>query len=258
MTARNKLTERVCLFLAVITLLTVFVSSAVLSASADDGTDVRFRVVLPNDRVWRLVSCTLSVTRYTDGSYSTPMVDDEGFNYVYFIRKVYRDNYWQKTVDTLPPGFYRITNVSFDNSWDRICNGESDGFEVKGDKMTVYVGAHETGKTVEMPEQWLVYGEDTQEFGIWATKDESSDPPTESSEDDYSLSPLESEDTEVVPDNRESSVPNEQISSVVVPDSSDDVGRDGGIHPGTIVILVILVLAIIACAIVIYRTRHPS
>lgn len=258
MTERNRLSKGISLFLVVVTLLTVVALSATISVSADDNTEVRFRVVLPNDRVWRLVSCTLSVTRYTDNTYTTPMVDDEGFNYVYFIRKVYRDNYWQRTVDTLPHGFYKVTNVSFDNSWDRICYGETDGFEIKGDKMTVYVGAHETGKTVEMPEQWLVYGEDTQEFGIWASKEESSEEPSESSDEDYSLPPLESEDTEVVPDDRESSVPNEQISSVVVPDSSDGAENRGGLHPGTIVILVVLVFAIIACAIVIYRTRHPN
>lgn len=149
-----------------------------VNALADDTTDVNFRFIL-NDYM-SYASCSVYVSEFETAD------SDIALNR--FTFSVSRTEMWERKLQ-LTPGFYEITYVSILGSWDATVFGSTERFEVKGDKMTVYVGVDNENDPVQMPEQWVVYGEDNQEFHIWDgtpgyrndeddTKPDDTEPPT--------------------------------------------------------------------------------
>lgn len=237
--------------------MSIMCVSFVLVGNAESSiTEVTFRIVLEREKVSKLAEANITLCRYTDNTYSSPMQGEYG-DIIYRINNIPRESPWQITVKGLPRGYYKIIDVNFSNNWKISFDVDEPCFEVKGDKMTVYIGSPEKGNTVDMPEQWLVYGEDDQNFGIWAEEDESGAESQESGVSyEYSLPPLtNSEDGEVV---EEASAISREDASVIEPEQSEGAsssGKSGGVHPGTIVILCLLFVTIIVCGIYIAKQK---
>ncbi len=128
-------------------------------------TDVNFRIVLKNTMSERY--CTVTLWRYDSMTAEEPS-HDESFDSSF---PIYGDRNWQKKI-SLEPGFYEVIGVSIPSLNPKNIRGSSERFEVKGKEMTVYVATDCAEDPVDMPENWLIYGEDNQNFYIWATKTE--------------------------------------------------------------------------------------
>jgi hypothetical protein len=158
------------------------------------------------------------------------------------IFSIMRESNWEQAI-MLNPGFYEVTYVGINGDWKAELSGASERFEVKGDKMTVYIAVDSDEKPAQMPPNWLVYGEDKQDFGIWNPSSEdpifgnpsvTSTPESESS----SIEELPSTNTDVEeasgPD-RNSEPP--QTSHVSVDAPSDE--QSTSVKVGNIVFVVI-------------------
>lgn len=223
--------------------------------AADSNPKITFRIVLPRDRVGKLAECSITLYQYADDTYSEPLKSQYGGLITYRISGIIREAPWQKTVTSIPPGYYSVSNVTFANCWDTDYDGFTEGFEVKGDEMTVYIGTPKKGETVEMPDQWVVYGKDTQNFGIWAVDEESSEGDTASR--DYPLPPLAVEsDGEVIEEERPSSAPHVETS--IADEEETTSKKKSGPHPGTVVVLCLLLVTIIGCGVYLGRQRRAS
>ena len=125
-------------------------------AHADGGTTVNFRLVL--SRYMNYASCQVFIEQYENMT-SKDCIGTRQLS-------IGRTDLWQGEIE-LEPGFYQVTYVSVLGSWDARDSGSTERFEVKGDKMTVYVAVDTDDKPAELPPQWLVYGEDDQKFHLW-------------------------------------------------------------------------------------------
>ena len=119
-------------------------------------TSVTFRVSLKN---WgNYASANVYLYRYASLEDKEQMDEVQSFS-------IYRNNKWQ-TTKLIEPGYYAAF-TSPNNAMGKNTSCFTSIFEVKGDKMTVYMCNNIDEAIAPCPEQWLVYGEDTQEFYIW-------------------------------------------------------------------------------------------
>lgn len=123
---------------------------------AEDETDVNFRLVLP--KYLSYASCAVYLDKYESMTSDIP-IDSTQFS-------IGRTDFWERNLK-LPPGCYQVSCVSVVGSWSAMESGVTERFEVKGDKMTVYIAVDTKDNPAPMPDQWLVYGEDKQIFHIW-------------------------------------------------------------------------------------------
>lgn len=160
--------------------------------AAADTTQVTFRVVSLHhlSTAW----CNVFLSQYPD---MTSMMDisDGSFKPQFTISRIAN---WEYTLE-LNPGFYEIRVVLPGLTDDPVVS-DTPRFEVKGDKMTVYICAEDSVEKVPRPDEWLVYGEDSQDFFIWA--DES-----DASSEDTSPDINTSVDVESLPEFDNSNVP---------------------------------------------------
>lgn len=123
---------------------------------AEGESVVNFRLVLPKYMTYS--SCSVYLDKY-DSMSSTESIDSTQFS-------ISRTGLWQREIQ-LEPGYYQVSYVSVIGSWSSMESGLTERFEVKGDKMTVYIAVDTKDNPAPMPDQWLVYGEDKQIFHIW-------------------------------------------------------------------------------------------
>lgn len=163
-------------------------------------------------------SCNVILSRFANATDTTPIDPGNAPTNL----SILRGRNWQLTLN-LPDGFYEVSSVTMTGNWDNPVFGRSPRFEVKGDSVTVYVAVENLNSPAPMPENWLVYGEDNQNFHIWAetTSDDNTTGPTPGvdtttppSVDTGDLPDVPTGDTDIItmtPD-----------TSVVVPDTSDE------------------------------------
>lgn len=191
-----------CIILTLLLVATITVPA--LAATEDTLTPVTFRLSLYN--YLSGASCEVSLSRFANATDETPI--DSGIAPSYFsMQRAYN---WELTLP-LPDGFYEVTYVSMTGNWENYICGHSPRFEVKGDEVTVYIAVDNPKYPAPMPENWLVYGEDTQNFYIW---DEST---TEMTTPD---STPESKPVETQPLPEISSGDNNEITTLSPPDTS--------------------------------------
>lgn len=123
---------------------------------AEGESVVNFRLVLPKYMTYS--SCSVYLDKY-DSMSSTVPIDSTQFS-------ISRTGLWQREIQ-LEPGYYQVSYVSVVGSWSAMESGVTERFEVKGDKMTVYIAVDTKDNPAKMPDQWLIYGEDKQIFHIW-------------------------------------------------------------------------------------------
>lgn len=146
--------QRICaLCFALMIMLGCLTTGTALAAG---GTEVNIRLVL-NDYT-SYASCSVMLEKY-DSMTSKEAIDTQKVS-------IGRTDFWERKV-SLEPGFYEIVHVSVLGAWSATEVGSTERFEVKGNKMTVYVAVDNDEKPAELPPQWLVYGEDNQKFHLW-------------------------------------------------------------------------------------------
>lgn len=126
------------------------------TALADTTTDVNIRLILPQYGAY--ASCSVLLEQYETMESTEPIATKQV--------SIGRVEIWERTVP-LEPGYWRIVDVFVLGSWSAMEYGDTERFEVKGDKMTVYVGVDTDEYPAKMPPQWLIYGEDTQKWWLW-------------------------------------------------------------------------------------------
>ena len=122
----------------------------------EHGANVTFRLVLA--KYMSYASCNMRLVQYENAD-SDIIISENRIT-------VGRTGLWEREI-VLQPGHYQVTSIFVNGAWDAQESGSSPRFEVKGDKMTVYVAVDSEEQRVQMPDQWLVYGEDQQQFHLW-------------------------------------------------------------------------------------------
>lgn len=146
-------------FLIVLVCTIMLLITLVTPVLAENETSVNFRTVLWGPM--KYANCSVWVAQYASPTDDTPI---NSFSFA-----VSRVDNWQFT-KKMSPGYYKVTFVSIEGQWQSPIFGHTDMFEVHGDKMTVYIAVQDDDDPVNMPDEWLVYGEDTQNFYIWETE----------------------------------------------------------------------------------------
>lgn len=232
-------TKRLSTLLLTLILLLTMLSS--ITAFAAPTTAVNIRIVLRNPM--KYAACTAYLERYDSMSSQEAIAEQQ--------IPVQRIDNWEKEVQ-LEPGFYQVVYVGVVGGWEIEILGTSERFEVKGDKMTVYVGVDNDEKPVTMPPNWLVYGEDDQNFGVWADDyPPNMDPstPTEPSDPTTPTPPVEdlpNPDTGVEKDpnapnhGSKPTIPDQDIPKAENPKESPSVQVGNAIFYGLIAIILIV------------------
>lgn len=127
-----------------------------LTAFADTTTDVNIRLILPQYGTY--ASCSVLLEQYETMTSPEPISTRQV--------SIGRVEIWERTIP-LKQGCWKIADVFVLGSWSAMEYGNTERFEVKGDKMTVYVGVDTDEHPAKMPPQWLIYGEDTQKWWLW-------------------------------------------------------------------------------------------
>lgn len=245
-------------------ILMVFIAVVILCTSmfgitafaAEQTTDVNFRLVLGN--TMQYASCSVKLERYATATSQEPLEDDS-FNGYFSIK---RTNSWEHTMK-LEPGFYEIAFVSVVGGWDSDIFGKTERFEVKGDQMTVYVAVENEKEKVPMPPNWLVYGEDTQDFYIWADEIQNPTEPTDPSTPDEPTEPTEPGTAPSLPGDvdigvEEGSSPERPTSSggsTIAPTNPTEPEQQLSAKIGDVVFYVIIFGILITCIILLKRLQ---
>lgn len=138
---------------ALILMLCCFLQPA---AMADTTTEVNIRLILPQYGAY--ASCSVLLEQYETMESPEPIATRQV--------SIGRVEIWERKIP-LEPGYWRIVDVFVLGSWSAMEYGNTERFEVKGDKMTVYVGVDTDENPAKMPPQWLIYGEDAQNWWLW-------------------------------------------------------------------------------------------
>lgn len=126
------------------------------TAMADTTTEVNIRLILPQYGAY--ASCSVILEQYESMESTQPITTKQV--------SIGRVEIWERSVP-LEPGYWQIVDVFVLGSWSAMEYGNTERFEVKGDKMTVYVGVDTDEHPAKMPPQWLIYGEDAQKWWLW-------------------------------------------------------------------------------------------
>lgn len=210
-------------FLVVLVIMCCLANMFSTSAFADEelpATKVTFRVVLYNHMA--AATCSVQLARYANATDVAKLPNSDYENF-FSIRRA--DN-WEFTLE-LPAGFYEVDYVGVTGSWSVDVSGSTKRFEVKGDKMTVYIAVDNPERRVEMPPNWLVYGEDNQNFYIWdTTPDTPVVTPPDTSENPDSPNPDTDTTTPPTPDTGVEENTNTPNRDPVPPASSPNITPD--------------------------------
>ncbi len=141
-----------------ILMVVIVIASMLPTAFAAEQTEVNVRLVMRSHLSY--AACSVTIQQYADATSNEEIPDGAQ------IFSIMRESNWEQAI-LLSPGFYEVTYVGITGDWKVELTGASERFEVKGDKMTVYVAVDSPEKPAQMPPNWLVYGEDEQNFGIW-------------------------------------------------------------------------------------------
>lgn len=240
--------------LAAILLCTTLVTYQTNPAHAASTTDVNLRMVIKYCGGYAL--CNVTLKRYESMTSQIP-INDDSFNSNFTIRRL--DN-WEHEIK-LEPGFYEVDYVSIPGLFDIPLTGYSERFEVKGDQMTVYVAVDHESDPVQMPDNWLIYGEDNQNFHVWETPETTTPTePTNPSAPSVPDSTLPTVDTDVEPDpdepSRETS-PSTQTKPTN-PDKSQEETKSAQIGNIIFTVLLLLVLGISIIALFYFKKKRGA
>lgn len=245
-TARRIIT----LLLAVVILCTALVTYQSEPAHAASTTDVNLRMVIKYCGSYAL--CNVNLKRY-ESMTSKMSIADDSFESNFTIRRL--DNWEYKL--KLEPGFYEIDYVSIPGLFDIPLTGYSKRFEVKGDQMTVYVAVDHESDPVQMPDNWLVYGEDDQSFHIWENPEPTTpSEPTEPSTPTTPDSTLPSIDTETELDpNEPSRETSPSIPTNPTKPDKQQPEQSKSAQIGDIIFLILIVAILAISALLLYHLK---
>lgn len=233
----TRCTKLMVFLLSLILLVSTF--SAIVSA--DGTTEVTFRMVYYSPGGF--ASTTLYIYRYSSLDATEP--------YDRIKAGILRsDN--QQWIFQLEPGFYSAKAYP-EGGWEYSLSGSTDIFEVRGDKMTVYVPVESEEYPAPRPDQWLVYGEDNQNFYIWASEEPSEPESSENETSHISGESLPDIDTSVEIIETTSIVPTPSREESIAHDSSEE--EKTSVKVGNYIFSGIVIILLLASIIALYVIR---
>lgn len=251
----KKLHRISAMLLVVILLFAAVIALKPTRVYAANTTDVNLRMVVKYSGSYAL--CNVTLKRYASMT-SQQALQDDSFSSSFTVR---RSNKWQYTLK-LEPGFYEVDYVSIPGLFDVPLTGYSQRFEVKGDQMTVYVAVENAKDPVQMPDNWLVYGEDEQDFHIWhpQTPTEPSTPttPTEPSTPSPTIPTIDT-DTELDPNEPTRETRPTSPSDTTKPTKpQEEPSQSAKIGDAVFLILVVILLIISVLLLYYFKKRRGA
>lgn len=244
----KKYIAKIIPLLVVILLLSILPTTVHAAAQ----TEVTFRMSLNE---WgNYASANIYLYHYASPDDDQPLDDVKTF-------PMYRVAKWEAT-EKVEPGYYvAVAYPTNAMAKDHHFTPMTDLFEVTGEKMTVYICVDIDDKIAPKPDQWLVYGDDPQDFFIWGGPEdpdnrftETSDPGDEpSSTTDPEGEKIPEIDTEVVPAHRHETTTDPVTPTTDVPSNPPEEKLSAKI--GTYIFYAIIGVAGVGGAIALYIMR---
>lgn len=250
--------KRISVLLSILFICMICISSIPLVYAADT-TSITVRVCYYS--VGQYPATTIVFERYTSMDSAEPYKryyqDSEGRDFF-----ANRSDLHQTTVK-LEPGYYDII-VFPQNAWSTDAEGKTERFEVRGDIMTVYVACDTPDYPAPMPPEWLVYGEDNQNFSIWGsgslwvdpedrpTVSTTSDPENPGGTTPPESLPPENTSVEPIPDDSSATIPPDNSK---IPERQNETESKSATI-GTWIFTGFLILSAIVCGFILIRLRR--
>lgn len=235
-------TRRVGILLLTIILIATAITCYIQPVEAASTTDVNLRMVIKYSNSYAM--CNVTLKRYESMTSNMEIIDDS-FKSSFTIRRM---EDWEYLIK-LEPGFYQVDYVGVPGMLELELTGYSQRFEVKGDKMTVYVAVDNVKDPVKMPDNWLVYGEDEQDFHIWQEQEVTT--PTTPTEPNNTAPTLPTVDTESEEDPDTPSRPTAPANTES--NTSQNIQQEeksASAKVGDILFMIIIIAGLIVCSFV--------